>query len=164
MHELSSIRPLCHQLLARKTGLDCMPSCLEEFHSSIGHLFCDIDTLLARHTHYHYYCRGLPADKKEEQRRRLLGKVAGPVRLCRLPVLFTPSEGEYMVCPECRIQTVKSYGFEFVHRSSVAPFVSVCSLHGRPLETSAKQGLLFDQMCRSAATSYQLSRAFEFAR
>lgn len=164
MHELPSIRRLCRQLLARKTGLDCMPSCLDEFHSTIGHLFCDINTLVARHTHYHYYSRGLPADKKGEQRQRLLGKFDGPVRLCRLPVLFTPSEGEYIVCPDCRIRAVKSLGFEFVHRNSVAPFVSACSLHGRPLEVASKQALLFDQTCRSMPTRYQLLQACEFAR
>ncbi|WP_060857686.1 TnsD family Tn7-like transposition protein [Caballeronia sordidicola] len=163
MHDFASFQQLSRRFLARKPGLDGMPSCLAEFHASVGHLYCDIHTLLQRHTHYHYYCRGLPDSRVAEQRARLLGKLHGPVRLCRLPVMLTPSEGEYLVCPECERESVAVYGFGYVHRVHVAPFVSVCARHRRPLDSSSRQGLLFDQYCRSTPTEYQLSKAVEFA-
>ncbi|MFM0324825.1 TnsD family Tn7-like transposition protein [Caballeronia glebae] len=164
LHENQSLAQLCRKLLARKTGLDGMPSCLAEFHSSIGHLYCSIEMLLGRHTHLDYFSRGLPRNRLSEQRARLLGKLHGPVRLCRLPVLFTPSEGEYLVCAECRRLSAKTYPFEFVHRNHVAPFVTACGIHGRPLESPGAQGLLFDQLCRSSPTRHQLLCAIEFAR
>jgi hypothetical protein len=141
-----------------------MPSCLAEFYSSIGHLYCSVETLLGRHTHLDYYCRGLPQNRIDEQRKRVLGKLPGPVRLCRLPVLFTPSEGEYLVCADCRRAASTQYPFEYVHRNHVAPFVTVCGLHGRPLESPGAQGLLFDQLCRASPTRNQLLHAIEFAK
>ncbi|WP_407642550.1 TnsD family Tn7-like transposition protein [Caballeronia arvi] len=140
-----------------------MPSSLRAFHSSIGHLYCSVETLLGRHTHFDYYCRGLPQNRLGEQRARLLGKLPGPVRLCRLPVLFTPSEGEYLICADCRRAAADRYPFEYVHRNHVAPFVTVCALHGGPLESPSRQGLLFDQLCRSSPTRHQLLYAIEFA-
>ncbi|WP_404980075.1 MULTISPECIES: TnsD family Tn7-like transposition protein [unclassified Caballeronia] len=164
LHENQSLALLCRRLLARKTGLDGMPSCLAEFHSSIGHLYCDVETLLSRHTYLDYYSCGLPVNRLGEQRARLLGKLRGPVRLCRLPVLFTPSEGEHLVCTECLLLSAHTYPFEFVHRNHVAPFVTVCGTHGRPLESPGTQGLLFDQLCRSSPTQRQLLCAIEFAK
>jgi len=141
-----------------------MPSCLAEFYSSIGYLYCSVETLLGRHTHLDYYCRGLPQNRLYEQRKRILGKLPGPVRLCRLPVLFTPSEGEYLVCADCCRAAATQYPFEYVHRNHVAPFVTVCSVHGRPLESPREQGLLFDQLCRTSPTRNQLLCSIEFAR
>jgi hypothetical protein len=164
LHENQSLAQLCRRLLARKTGLEGMPSCLAEFHSSIGHLYCDVETLLGRHTYLEYYSCGLPRNRLGEQRERLLGKHRGPVRLCRLPVLFTPSEGERLTCAECLRLSAETYPFEFVHRNHVAPFVTVCGAHGRPLESLGTQGLLFDQLCRSSPTRRQLLCGIEFAK
>lgn len=118
-----SLTAMSRQLLARGEGLDDMPSRLDNFYTRIGHLFGDRKLLEARHTLLQYWLLGLPPEKHATQRARLWSQCSGPIRLARLPVMLAPSEGRHLVCPECAEEALDQYGFAFVHRRNVAPFV-----------------------------------------
>jgi hypothetical protein len=159
-----SLSLACRRLLNRRPGLDGMPSSLGLFHEEIGHLYGSIDTLIDKHTEYHFYCCGLPRGKFASQRARLIEMHQGPVRLCRLPLLFSVSENTYLQCPECAEQQKKEFGFAFIHRRMGAPFVNVCSVHGIPLRPDRGQLPLFDARCQSKPTNYQIQMTRELGK
>lgn len=159
----SSLRRISRQLLARGLGLDGMPSRLDEFQTRIGFLFGDRDALETKHTLLAYELLGVPTDRQEAQKARLRTRCAGPIRSSRLPVLLSPSEGAFPVCPECEEDALDRYGFSFTHRRDVAPFVAACPVHFCWLKSSLLQEPLFDAQCRRAHTAERLSHAVQFA-
>lgn len=159
----SSLRRISRQLLARGLGLDGMPSRLDEFQARIGYLFGDRDALEAKHTLLAYELLGVPPDRHEVQKARVRMRCAGPIRSSRLPVLLAPSEGAFLVCPECEEEALDRYGFSITHRRDVAPFVLACPYHFCWLRSSAQRQLLFDAQCRRALTTQQLPNAIHFA-
>lgn len=151
------------RLLKRKAGLDGMPSGLKVFHQEIGYLYGDVDQLIDQHTEFNFFCCGLPLEKFERQRQRLLETSNGPVRLCRLPLLFGETVGSYRYCPDCQTSQMREYGFTFVHRLNGVPFVSVCPIHSLPLRVAGEQGLIFDSYCFDEQNAYQRSMAWEYS-
>jgi len=160
----STLEVAYQRLLSRLPGLDSMPSGLGDFHKVIGHLYGDLQFLLARHTALEFFCCGLPFERISAQRDRVINVCHGPVRLTWLPVLLNVSERAYLQCSECEKEQQRKFGFTFVHRRTGAPFVSACPIHQCVLRPAATQGLLFDSFCRSAPTSYQRLQAVEFAQ
>lgn len=159
-----SLSLACRRLLNRRPSLDGMPNYLGLFHQELGHLYGDIDTLIEKHTEFNFICCGLPRAKFPAQRARLIDACKGPVRLCRLPLLFSISENSYLQCPECEEQQKNEFGFSFIHRRMGAPFVNVCPIHGVPLHSSTGQFLLFDAHCQSKPNSYQLGMTMELGK
>jgi predicted DNA-binding protein YlxM (UPF0122 family) len=159
-----SLTMACRQLLRRKPGLDGMPSFLGKFHEEVGHLYGDIDTLIDKHTEYNFFCCGLPRSRFAEQRARLIEMHRGPVRLARLPLLFSQTEASYLQCSECEEQQKKEFGFAFVHRRTAAPFVNVCPLHGLELRPKMGHPLLFDGQCQSRLSTHQRNMTIELGR
>jgi hypothetical protein len=159
----SRLRAISQQLLARCTGLDGMPSRLDEFHARIGHLFCKRDALEPKHTLLAYELLGVPLARHEIARARLSTPCKGPIRSSHLPVLLTPSEATYFVCPECEEDALVRYGFSFTHRRNVAPFVAACPYHFCWLRSSAQRELLFDAQCRRDSSVRHLPDAIQFA-
>lgn len=158
-----SLTAMSRQLLARGEGLDDMPSRLDNFYTRIGHLFGDRKLLEARHTLLQYWLLGLPPEKHATQRARLWSQCSGPIRLARLPVMLAPSEGRHLVCPECAEEALDQYGFAFVHRRNVAPFVRTCPLHFCEMRSTARQVSLFDTLCRLQSSRRQFRDTVEFA-
>ncbi|MBO7811051.1 TniQ family protein [Burkholderia pseudomallei] len=158
-----SLRTMSQQLLARGAGLDDMPSRLNNFYTHIGHLFGDRRLLEERHTLLQYGLLGLPPEKHAMQRARLWSQCSGPIRLARLPVMFAPSDGLLLVCPECAEEALDQYGFAFVHRRNVAPFVHTCPLHFCEMRSTAGQASLFDVLCRLHSSRRQFRDTVEFA-
>ncbi len=156
-----SLALACRLLLNRRPGLDGMPSSLGKFHEELGHLYGDIDTLIDKHTDYNFVCCGLPRHRFAAQRARLIEMYRGPVRLCRLPLLFSRSENCYLQCPACEEEQKKEFGFAFIHRRMGAPFVTVCPIHGISLRTDSAQRRLFDARCQSQPNSYQTEKTME---
>lgn len=152
------------RLLNRRPGLDGMPSSLGKFHEELGHLYGDVDWLIDRHTEYNFYCCGLPKNKFEDQRNRLIEMMRGPVRLCRLPLLFNASENCFLQCPECAITQKTEFGFDFIHRRTRAPFVNVCSIHGNLLVSSHAQMRLFDERCQREPNCHEVQRTMELGK
>lgn len=158
-----TLRTMSQQLLARGAGLDDMPSRLDNFYTHIGHLFGDRKLLEERHTLLQYGLLGLPPEKHAMQRARLWSQCSGPIRLARLPVMFAPPEGLLLVCPECAEEALDQYGFAFVHRRNVAPFVHTCPLHFCEMRSTAGQVSLFDALCRLHSSRRQFRDTVEFA-
>jgi hypothetical protein len=156
-----SLSLACRRLLNRRPGLAGMPSSLGKFHEELGHLYGDIDALIDKHTDYNFICCGLPRQRFAAQRARLIGMYRGPVRLCRLPLLFTNSENCYLQCSECAELQKREFGFAFIHRRMGAPFVSVCPIHGTSLCNANSPGRLFDSRCQSKPNNYQMTRIME---
>lgn len=159
-----SLALACRRLLNRRPGLDGMPSSLGKFHEELGHVYGDIDMLIDKHTEYNFICCGLPRSRFEAQRARLIEMHRGPVRLCRLPLLFNKSENSYLQCPECSEQQKKEFGFSFIHRRTGAPFVNVCPVHGLVLRPNSTQLPLFDAQCQTQPNNYQIRMTMELAR
>lgn len=159
-----SLALACNRLLKRRPGLDGMPSGLRAFHEIVGHLFGGIDLLIDRHTDFNFYSSGLSKHRIHVQRERLTEPCIGPVRLCRLPVLFGVTEGAYLQCADCDEEQMRMYGFAFTHRRTGAPFVCICAIHGTQLRPKGEQMLLFDSYCRRSHTSYQIARSIEFGK
>jgi hypothetical protein len=159
-----SLATACRRLLNRRPGLDGMPSSLGKFHDELGHLYGDVDALIDKHTEYNFICCGLPRNKFSVQRARLVEAFSGPVRLCRLPLLFSRAENCYLQCPECADLQKKEFGFEFIHRRMGAPFVNVCSIHGISLHSASPQMRLFDARCQGRPTAHQLLKTMELGR
>ncbi|MFM0132750.1 TnsD family Tn7-like transposition protein [Paraburkholderia sediminicola] len=158
-----TLRRISRQLLARRPGLDGMPSRLDEFHARIGYLFGDRDTVAAKHTLLAYELLGVPPDRQEIQKARLSVRCVGPIRSSRLPVLLAPSEGAFPVCPACEEDAFDGYGFSFTHRRDVAPFVAACPVHFCWLKSSAQQQLLYDAQCQQPFSTEHLRNAIQFA-
>ncbi|WP_415873063.1 TniQ family protein [Burkholderia ubonensis] len=158
-----SLKAMSRQLLARGAGLDDMPSRLDDFYTRIGHLFGDRKSLEERHTLLQYGLLGLPPDKHAMQRARLWSQCSGPIRLARLPVMLAPSERQLLVCPECAEEALDQYGFAFVHRRNVAPFVHTCPLHFCEMRSTAGHVPLFDALCRLHSSRRQFRDTVEFA-
>ncbi|WP_404823614.1 TniQ family protein [Burkholderia arboris] len=158
-----SLKAMSRQLLARGEGLDDMPSRLDIFYTRVGHLFGDRKLLEARHTLLQYWLLGLPPEKHATQRARLWSQCSGPIRLAHLPVMLAPSEGRHLVCPECAEEALDQYGFAFVHRRNVAPFVRTCPLHFCEMRSTARQVSLFDTLCRLQSSRRQFRDTVEFA-
>ncbi|PTU66941.1 hypothetical protein DB032_19420 [Chromobacterium sp. Panama] len=159
-----SLSLACRQLLNRRPSLDGMPNYLGLFHQELGYLYGDIDTLIDKHTEFNFICCGLPKAKFSAQRARLIDMYKGPVRLCRLPLLFGVSEQSYLQCSECEEQQKREFGFSFIHRRMGVPFVNVCPIHGVPLCASKRQLLLFDAHCQSKPNSYQVVMTMELGK
>ncbi|MGT2430937.1 TnsD family Tn7-like transposition protein [Cupriavidus basilensis] len=159
----STLGRISRELLARRPGLDGMPSRLDEFQARIGYLFGKRDALEAKHTLLAYELLGVPPDRHEIQKARLRMRCTGPIRSSRLPVLLAPSERTFLVCPECGEEALERYGFSFTHRRDVAPFVVACPDHFCWLRSSAQRQLLFDAQCRRALSTEQLPNAIRFA-
>lgn len=159
-----SLATACWRLLNRRPGLDGMPSSLRIFHAEVGHLYGDLDSLIDKHTEYNFICCGLPRDKFPAQRLRLVEMLRGPVRLCRLPLLFSKAENCYLKCPECEALQKKEFGFDFVHRRMGAPFVNVCPTHGISLHSANPQLRLFDARCQGKPNTQQINRTMELGR
>lgn len=159
-----SLHTACRRLLNRRPGLDGMPSSLGKFHDELGHLYGDADSLIDKHTEYNFFCCGLPRRKFSAQRERLVEMSRGPVRLCRLPLLFSRAENCYLRCPECAELQKKELGFEFVHRRMGAPFVNVCSIHGIVLCSASPQWRLFDARCQWQPNARQLLKTMELGK
>jgi len=158
------LEAVCKVLLGRAPGLDSMPNGLRDFHRVVGYLYDDLDGIARNHLAIEYYCCGLPPSKYRQQFERVFEILPGPVRLTRLPVLFSVSEREYLTCPECEVFQIRVDGFSYIHRQSGAPFVDVCGLHGCDLKPANGQMFLFDQGCRGQRTRYQRSMSVEFAK
>jgi hypothetical protein len=159
-----SLATASRRLLNRRPGLDGMPSSLGKFHDELGHLYGDIDALIDKHTEYNFICCGLPLHKFPAQRARLVEAFRGPVRLCRLPLLFSRAENCYLQCPECADLQKKEAGFEFIHRRMGAPFVNVCSIHGILLHSASPQMRLFDAKCQGRPTAHQILKTMELGK
>ncbi|MEX3984061.1 TnsD family Tn7-like transposition protein [Paraburkholderia sp. EG287A] len=160
----SSLRKISRQLLARGIGLDGMPSRLEEFQARVGYLFGNQTELEANHTLLAYELLGVPKERQAEQTRRMRESCKGPIRSSRLPVLLSPSERAFLVCPECAEEALDIHGFSFTHRRNVAPFVAACPLHFCWLRASSTQEPLFDAACCGARPVRKLRNAIEFAK
>lgn len=160
----ASRRMVFEELLNQKPGLHGMPNGLGRFHQVVGHLLGSLDMLLDEHTELNWYCRGLPPEKYERQRRNLIEKLNGPVRLCRPEVTLGATDGVARYCPECDEQQLHDYGFRYVHRELCAPYVTACSKHGLELLYRGKQGRLFDADCCHPLSPGQLQMAVQFAR
>ncbi|WP_162259175.1 TnsD family Tn7-like transposition protein [Duganella sp. Root198D2] len=154
----------CRQLLHRKPGLDGMPSFLGRFHEEVGHVYGDIDTIIDKHTEYNFFCCGLPRSRFEAQRARLIQMHRGPVRLARLPLLYSESEARFFQCAECAEQQEKEFGFTFIHRRTGAPFVNVCPHHGLEIQCKSSRLLLFDRHCKSTLSNYQRIMTMELGK
>ncbi|SAK99561.1 hypothetical protein AWB76_07742 [Caballeronia temeraria] len=154
----------CRTLLARRPGLDSMPSGLSQFHEVVGHLYGTAYEIADEHTLLSYFCCGLRRCKFAAQTERLINVTPGPVRLTRLPVLFDVLEGEHLWCPECQEEQRRDYGFTFNHRRTAAPFVNTCFKHRCLLRPRSGQYLLFDERCVKTPTPFQLANGFEFCR
>lgn len=159
-----SLSLACRRLLDRRPGLNGMPSSLGKFHQELGHLYGDIDAIIDKHTDYNFICCGLPRRRFSAQRARLIGMYRGPVRLCRLPLLFTSSENCYLQCSVCAAQQKREFGFSFIHRRMGAPFVSVCPIHGTALSDANSPGRLFDTRCQSKPNNYQMTKTMELGK
>jgi hypothetical protein len=144
--------------------LDAMPSSLGLLHDELTHIFGDIDWLIGEHTLFNFYCCGLPRSKFEAQKKNLIHKLKGPVRLCRHPLLFESCEQTNKHCPECEKEQLKEYGASFITLRSCFPFVNVCSVHGEVLKSMKKQLLLFDDYCQAPPNKYQIGKTMELAR
>ena len=159
-----SLALVCKHVFSRSPGLEGMPSGLGVFHREIGYYYGDLETIVRRHTLFDFFSCGLPEDRLVEQWERIVDVIPGPVRLTRLPVLMGDNDGMRLECPECRDIQEKIYGFSFVHRMMVAPFVRVCPVHGVMLRKLELQGWLFDEQRSSKPTSFQHQMAWEYAR
>lgn len=159
-----SLALACRRLLNRRPSLDGMPSSLGKFHEELGHVYGDIDMLIDKHTEYNFICCGLPRGRFAAQRARLIEMHRGPVRLCRLPLLFNKSENSYLQCPECLEQQKKEFGFSFIHRRTGAPFVNVCPVHGLVLRPNSTQLPFFDAQCQTQPNNYQIRMTMELAK
>lgn len=141
-----------------------MPSSLGLLHEELTHIFGDINWLIGEHTLYRFYCCGLPREKFEVQRRNLIERLPGPVRLCRHPLLFESSEQANKQCPECAEQQLKEYGTSFITLHSCFPFVNICGTHGEEMKSMRKQLLLFDDYCQAPPNKYQISMTKKLAK
>lgn len=160
----ASLAKICRQLLHRKPGLDGMPSYLGKFYEELGYLYGDLETLINKHTEFNFFACGLPRNRIAAQRARLLGAHSGPVRLCRLPLLFNVSENTYLQCPECDREQMREFGFTFNHRRHGAPFVNICPIHGIQLIPSSGQPWFYDARCQRTPNDYQKSMTIELGR
>ncbi|CAD6538819.1 hypothetical protein LMG28140_03301 [Paraburkholderia metrosideri] len=140
-----------------------MPSRLYDFYARIGYLLCARDELETKHTLLAYELLGVPLGRQEIIKDRLRRRCTGPIRSSRLPVLLTPSEGTFFVCPECEEEAFIRYGFSFTHRRNVAPFVAACPYHFCWLRSSAQAQLLFENQCQRRPSKRQLPDAIQFA-
>jgi hypothetical protein len=160
----ASLAKVCRQLLRRKPGLDGMPSYIGRFYEELGYLYGDLETLINKHTEFNFFACGLPQGRIAAQRTRLIGAHAGPVRLCRLPLLFSVSENSYLRCPECDREQMREFGFTFIHRRHGAPFVNVCPIHGIKLKPSSGQHGFYDARCQTAPNDYQKNMTMELGK
>lgn len=160
----ASVRRVFRDMLNRKPSLYGMPNGVGRFHEVVGHVFGSLDMLLNEHTELNWYCRGLPPEKYFLQRRNLIEKVNGPVRLCHPDVTLGGHDGVERYCPECDAEHQHEYGFKYLHRELCAPYVEACLNHGLELRWRGKQGRLFDVECCHPLNPGQLGIAVEFAR
>ncbi|CAJ0783811.1 TnsD family Tn7-like transposition protein [Ralstonia chuxiongensis] len=162
-HSIPSLEQASQRLLARKPGLDAMPSGLSTFHDQIGLWHGSLDALVRDHTTYDFVCCGLPASRHAEQYERVVHKLKGPVRLCRLPVMFGYNDGASLVCPACCEEQLDTFGFTYCDRTSCVPGVVACAKHGCLLRPTDGQPFLFDAHCCSTPTLYQLDCSIQYA-
>lgn len=160
----ASLSMVFKALLGRKPGLYGMPSGLGRFHEIVGHVFGPLDMLLEEHTELNWYCRGLPGEKYAQQRRNLVEKLKGPVRLCHPEVTLGATDGVERYCPECDEIHLRDNGFKYAHRELCAPYVMACRKHGVELRWRGMQGRLFDAECHRPLDPGQLPQCVEFAR
>ncbi|PLY59584.1 hypothetical protein HBH1_02094 [Herbaspirillum sp. BH-1] len=159
-----SVRIANRLLLNNRVALNGMPNCMGKFHRELGHHYGDLDYLIDHHTEYNFYCCGLPRHKFALQKERLINKLPGPVRLCRLPLLFGSTENRYLRCPECDELQLKEVGFTYVHRRTGAPLVNVCPIHGVVMRPREEQLLLFDSRCLFPPDDYQRGMTMKLAQ
>jgi hypothetical protein len=160
----ASLAKVCRQLLRRQPGLDGMPSYLGRFYQELGYLYGDLEALINKHTEFNFFACGLPQGRIAAQRARLIEAHSGPVRLCRLPLLFSVSENRYLQCPECEREQMREFGFTFIHRRHGAPFVNVCPIHGIKLRPSSGQEWLYDAKCQMSPNDYQKGMTIELGK
>lgn len=162
-NDIPSLAQAAKRLMARKPGLDAMPTGLQDFHHVLGDRYGSVADLLRDHTALGFYCCGLPMRRRAEQGERLVHVHKGPVRLCRLPVLFGHSEGADLACPICRTEQLDAWGFSYCDRRTCVPGVTVCGRHGCLLRALDGPPLLFDAQCSALPTCHQLAWAAQYA-
>jgi hypothetical protein len=142
-----------------KPGLRGTPTGLGEIHDVFAYRFRSRDELIAKNTEYPLYFKGLPEEKKMRLIERIIGKVLGPARPTRPPLLFGASTDTEKYCPECMEQRRYALGFSFQHLRENAPYVEYCPIHHEALRSENVQLPLYDLHCKEMPSAYQRERS-----
>ncbi|TDY87774.1 UNVERIFIED_ORG: hypothetical protein DFO49_4421 [Herbaspirillum seropedicae] len=138
-----------------KPGLRGTPTGLGEIHAVFAYRFRTLDELIAKNTEYPLYFKGLPEDKKMRLIERITGKVPGPARPTRPPLLFGASTETANYCPECSEQRLYDLGFTYQHLRENAPYVDYCPVHLEELRSANVQLPLYDLHCKEMPSACQ---------
>ncbi|WP_034296402.1 hypothetical protein [Herbaspirillum sp. RV1423] len=142
-----------------KPGLRGTPTNIGEIYAAFAYRFRSFDELIAKNTEYPLYLKGLPEEKKSQLIERITGKVPGPARPTRPPLLFGSSSETAKYCPECSEQRRYDLGFTYQHLRENAPYVEYCPIHGKELRSSNVQLPLYDLYCKEMPSAYQRERS-----
>ncbi|QJQ03414.1 hypothetical protein C798_25215 [Herbaspirillum rubrisubalbicans Os34] len=146
-----------------RPNIDAMPNNLSEFVELFGTLTGPVDDVITNNTAFNKLCCGLPLEKFQAQRDRLVGVLPGRTRLTGLGTLLGSQRRGHLRCPECEKVRLETLYFTYGHRREAIDLACICPIHGLPYETVGEQKLLFEQHCKSAPNAYQLKMGQEFA-
>lgn len=145
-----------------------LPGYLDPFVQQLGQLvqIPDPSCWLHDHTQFALFAAGLPPQRQEELRQRMLHTKGGPVASCIGLTSAEALRATVAICPQCDRQAVEKYGIPYWHRVHNAPGVSYCLVHGCPLNrvVTRADGAPVMRVERTRPTALKVDNALRLAQ
>lgn len=121
------------------------------------------DLLCSRHLLFNYWTSCADEDHRSRVRSTMIEASPGPIRPCHLPIDLEPSAHDSFHCPDCDALNVVRFGFAPTLVVHVAPFISVCPVHGAFTFERNRRGL-FASECVDTTNSLARQRSQAFGQ
>lgn len=145
-----------------------LPGYLGLFAQQVGRLvqIPDPSCWLRNHTQFALFAAGLPPQRQDDLRRRMLHTKGGPIAPCIALTSAEALRATVAICPRCDRQAVEAYGIPYWHRIHNAPGVSYCLIHGCPLNRVVTHADRAPVMCveRTRRTALKVDNALRLAQ
>lgn len=143
--------------------LEGMPAPLRLLSEAFPQLGTADDLIHSRHLLFTYWTSGADEGHRSRVRSTLIEASPGPIRPCHLPIDLEPSPHDCFHCPDCDALNMERVGFAPTLVVHIAPFVSVCPVHGAFTFERNRRGL-FASECIDTTNSLARQRSHAFGQ